>query len=834
MLCRPKLLKCSVLQSLNFLRVGSSLLIDMGKPLDRIREGAYSMMPIVDDNMDKESGKFTLAKDLASLVEESSKVAEKKTKVVDDNMDKEFGKFTLAKDLANLVEESSKVAEKKTKSRMELKRLLEYRIKKRVKEQYVNGKFQNLMEKVISNPETLQDAYNCLRLNSNVDVDLNYDSTFNTLAEGLCHESFDVTANTFTISTRGVKKEVLVLPNLKLKILQEAIRITLEVVYRPHFSKISHGCRSGRGHSTALKYICKGMSNPDWWFTLQVTKKLDAAVLTKLISEMEDKIEDPKLYAMIWSMFDAQVLNLEFGGFPKGHGLPQEGVLSSILMNIYFDFFDREFYRLSMKYEAICGGSSDDQDKSCSKLRSWFRRQLKGHDPKCIVEGSPDLKVYSCRVMDEMFFAVSGSRESAINLKTDIQSYLKDSLLLDVDDQTEILSCDGPETIRFLGISIRRNVRDSPAVKAVHKLKKKVELFALQRQEAWNYGTTRIGKKWLGHGLKKVKESEIKHLANNNSLLNSISCFRKSGMETDHWYKYLMKIWMEVVQAKNAASEEIILSKCVAEPSLPQELKDSYYEFLTQVDKYISSETASTIQLLSNYDISKQPEIKKTEIIAPICAIKKRLQRYGLVTSSGCPRPATVLILQDTAEIIDWFSGIVLRWLRWYQNCVNFNEVKLLISEEVRKSCIRTLAAKYRLHETEIEKRFDQELSRLPLTEEIENKMTNEALDVEAFDNDESLMYGISHSGLCLLSLARLVTHSRPCNCFVIGCSSAAPSVYTLHVMERQKFPSWKTGFSTCIHPSLNKRRIGLCKQHLRDLYLGHISLQSTDFGSWK
>ncbi|XP_054815247.1 nuclear intron maturase 4, mitochondrial-like [Prosopis cineraria] len=799
MICRPKLLKCGIIQSLNFLSANSSLLIDTGKPLDRIQEGAYSTMPLANDNMDKE-----------------------------------FGNFTLAKDLASLVEESSKVVEKKAKSRMELKRLLEFRIKKRVKEQYVNGKFQDVMEKVVSNPETLQDAYNCLKLNSNVDVDLNYDSTFNTLAEQLCHGSFDVTANTFTISTRGVKKDVLVLPNLKLKVLQEAIRITLEVVYRPHFSKISHGCRSGRGHSTALKYICKGILNPDWWFTLHVTKKLDAAVLTKLVSEMEDKIEDPKLYAMIWGMFEAQALNFEFGGFPKGHGLPQEGVLSSILMNIYFDLFDREFYRLSMKYEAINGGSCDDQDKSCSKLRSWFRRQLKSHDPKCLVEGTPGLKVYSCRVMDEIFFAVSGSRESAVSLKSEIQTYLKDSLLLDVDDQTDILPCDGSDTIRFLGTSIRRNVRESPAVKAVHKLKKKIELFASQRQEAWNYGTTRIGKKWLGHGLKKVKESEIKHLANNSSLLNNISCFRKSGMETDHWYKHLMKIWMQVIQAKNAASEEIILSKCVAEPSLPQELKDSYYEFLKQVDKYISSETASTLQLLSNSDISTQLEIKQTEIIAPLCAIKKRLQRYGLVTSNGCPRPATLLILQDTAEIIDWFSGIVRRWLRWYQNCVNFNEVKLLISVEVRKSCIRTLAAKYRIHETEIEKRFDQELSRLPLTEEIEDKMTNETLDVEAFDNNESLMYGISYSGLCLLSLARLVTQSRPCNCFVIGCSSAAPSVYTLHVMERQKFPSWKTGFSTCIHPSLNKRRIGLCKQHLQDLYLGHISLQSIDFGAWK
>jgi len=72
----------------------------------------------------------------------------------------------------------------------------------------------------------------------------------------------------------------------------------------------------------------------------------------------------------------------------------------------------------------------------------------------------------------------------------------------------------------------------------------------------------RIGKKWLGHGLKKVKESEIKHLADSSSILNNISRYRKAGMKTDHWYKHLMKIWMQVVQAKNAESEEFILSKC--------------------------------------------------------------------------------------------------------------------------------------------------------------------------------------------------------------------------------------------------------------------------------
>ncbi|PSS26621.1 DNA endonuclease [Actinidia chinensis var. chinensis] len=755
---------------------------------------------------------------------------------VSSDSDKDVRKVTLAKDLACLVDESSKLDERKPKTRVELKRLLELRIKKRVKEQYINGKFQALMHKVVANPKTLQDAYDCIRVNSNVDLASERDCIpFESLAEELSCGNFDVGANVFSISTRGAQKEVLVLPNVKLKVVQEAIRIGLEVVYKPHFSKISHGSRIGRGHISALKYICKEISNPDWWFTLLINKKLDSCILDKLISTMEVRIEDPNLYTLIRSMFDAQVLNLEFGGFPKGHGLPQEGVLSPILMNIYLDLFDRELYRMSMKYETLdMGFHNEQEDGSHSKLRSWFRRQMKGNNIEDNCVENSNVRIHCCRFMDEIFFAISGSRDLAFAFKSEIQSYLEDSLHLGVDNPEEILPCNGPHAVRFLGTLVTRSVRESPAVRAVHKLKEKVKLFASQKQESWDAGTVRIGKKWLAHGLKKVKESEIKHLADSNSLLSQISSYRKAGMETDHWYKVLLKVWMQDVNAKFANSDEFILSRYIAEPALPQELRDSFYEFQKRAEQYISSETASTIAFLPSSRSSSYTEsVTTTEIIAPVKIIEQRLLRYGLTNAKGIPCTSRMLILQDSIQIIDWFTGIVSRWLRWYSLCQNFGEIKLVICSQLRKSCIRTLAAKYRIDETVIEKQFDSELSRIPSTQELELEVPNETLDSQASEYDDGLMYGISYSGSCLLSLARMVSQSRPCNCFVIGCMAAAPCVYTLLVMERQKPPGWKTGFSSCIHPSLNRRRIGLCKQHLQDLYLGRISLQSIDFGAW-
>ena len=101
-----------------------------------------------------------------------------------------------------------------------------------------------------------------------------------------------------------------------------------------------------------------------------------------------------------------------------------------------------------------------------------------------------------------------------------------------------------------------------------------------------------------------------------------------------------------------------------------------------------------------------------------------------------------------------------------------------------------------------------------------------------ATNTDDALMYGISCSCLVVLTLSRVIVPTRQFNCFVMGCQSASPSMYVLHVKEKQRFPGWRTGFSSSIDGILDGKRIGLCTQHIKDIYLGHISLQSVDFGS--
>lgn len=747
-------------------------------------------------------------------------------------------RVSLAKSLACLTDDTSTDDKRKPRTRMELKRSIEVRIKKRVKEQFSNGKFHDLMNRVIARADTLQDAYDIIRLNSNVDLSLKReDLCFVSLAEKLAGGNFEIEGNTFSTHLKSGRKECLFLPNVKLKVIQEAIRVTLEIVYRPHFSKISHGCRSGRGHMSALKYICREVRNPNWWFTLNMNKEADGNILSKLISTMEEKIDDACLFSFINRLFDTGAINLVFGSFPKGHGLPQEGILSPILMNIYLDSFDREVFRLCMRYEGLGSDSSEAKDGPCSNLRQWMRRQMKDSDHSNT--GQPNnitsLRIYVCRYMDEVFISISGSKDVAVSVKAEIVDYLN-SLHLNVEDRGGVLASDNPSGLQFLGTVLRMTVRETDTVRAVHKLKDKVQLFASQKRDIWDAGTVRIGMKWLAYGLRRLKESEIKQLQLSTVMLDHISQFRKDGMKTDHWFKSLVKIWMQDMNAKAEANEEVVLSKYIAEPSLPQDLRDSYYNFQKLAKEYVSSETATTMALLpcssANLGSSLAAESTITRMEAPISFLAKSLHRYGLINIRGFPRHVSALVLLDDILIINWFSGLVLRWLKWYSEFDNFEDIKLAIIESARKSCIRTLASKHVMHESIIEKRFETELSVIPMAEEFDSGMRSIMSDSPVSVDDEALMYGITYTGLCLLSLSRVKVPCRTFNCFVMGCCVPSPSMYILNVKERQMFPGWKTGFATAIHPSLNGKRVGLCNQHVKDLFLGHISLQSIEFGA--
>ena len=69
------------------------------------------------------------------------------------------------------------------------------------------------------------------------------------------------------------KGESFVLPNLKLKVLIEAIRLVLEIVYDERFVTFSYGGRVNMGRHTAIRYLKNSVENPSWWFVVSFNRR---------------------------------------------------------------------------------------------------------------------------------------------------------------------------------------------------------------------------------------------------------------------------------------------------------------------------------------------------------------------------------------------------------------------------------------------------------------------------------------------------------------------------------------------------------------------------------
>ena len=57
---------------------------------------------------------------------------------------------------------------------------------------------------------------------------------------------------------------------------------------------------------------------------------------------IEEKIKDDSLIGLIKRLFECEVVGIELGGCYLGRGFPQKSGLCSILINIYFNGFDKE------------------------------------------------------------------------------------------------------------------------------------------------------------------------------------------------------------------------------------------------------------------------------------------------------------------------------------------------------------------------------------------------------------------------------------------------------------------------------------------------------------
>lgn len=630
--------------------------------------------------------------------------------------------------------------------------------------------------------------------------------------------------------------EPLVLPNLKLKVLIEAIRMVLEIVYDEKFVTFSYGGRVGMGRHTAIRYLKNNVTNPSWWFNVSFClNKFHDFNVHKLCTFIGEKIKDDMLIDVIKKLFECQVVSVELGGCYLGRGFPQESGLCSILINVYFDGFDREVQEMRLQMN-----------------RENRKFELTKVDLNSSNVFYKPVKLYAARYLDEILVIISGSKMLTRDLKGRVLDFLEGNLGLKVDRVKTTIHSAVSEKITFLGMELQAvppSVLHPPlsekAIRARKKYLRQKEVKSLELRNARERNRKKLGLKILSHVFKKYKQST-----------NGF----KFEFQIENEVREIFRTWAdEVVQEFLESLEERwnwhrllsrgdFLSLRHVRDQLPQDLVDAYDKFQEQVNKHLTPIKARRALEEEERRVREEEEHKYSErtlddltklcmkVSAPIELVRKAVRMAGFTNNMGRPRPITLLFALEDADIVKWYAGVGRRWLDFFCCCHNFKMVKIVVSYHLRFSCILTLAHKHESTKLEAIKHYSKDLKVSDMNGNEEVYFPTER-DVKMM-GDKNLSDPKPVDGALSLALIRLASDEPSHSCVAHFCDSIDTIMYRVRLLQNHLNMN-PTDEASCvkgmgfIHESLNQKCLPLCADHINDLYMGKITLRDIDCTSF-
>ncbi|CAJ2673368.1 unnamed protein product [Trifolium pratense] len=712
--------------------------------------------------------------------------------------------------------------------------LTKTQIKTLVLKNYTNANFTNLIKNVVASPSVIFTAIH--NISSTPTPHPNPFFNITSLVQELRENRFDVAANCATLNPPSTQNgSFLVLPNLKLKVVIEAVRMVLEAVYDERFVTFCYGGRFGMGRHTAIRYLKNSVQNPTWWFTVRFKNhKFEHAHVEKLCFFIERKVKDCVFIDFIKKLFECKVLVIELGGNWLGKGFPQECGLCSILMNVYFDGFDKEIQE--------------------TRLRE--NRENRELDPKMVVDSSlggadvfyKPVKVYAVRYLDEILVATSGgSKLLAMDLKMKVVKSLELGLSLRVDKLNTAIHSAVSEKIEFLGMelqavppSVLRPPMSEKAIRARKKYLRQKEVRALEFRNARARNRRILGLKIFNHVYKKMKQSD--GFKFDYSIENEVrEIFKSWGDEVVQEFLGSVDECQEWHRSLTAGD---FLSLRHIRNQLPPELVDAYDNFQEQVDKHLNPVKLRKV-IEEKERKEKQEEEQKyskgtvedltrfcMKVDAPLLLIRKAVRLLAFTNHMGRPRPIEFLFALEDADIIKWYAGIARRWLDFFCCCHNFKVVKTIVSYHLRFSCILTLAEKHESTKREAIKHFSKDLKVYDMNGNDEIHFPTER-EVKMM-GDRNLSDPKPVDGVLSLATVRLASDEPPTHCIAHFCDKTTTVFYRVRLLQNRlnvnplEKEKWVQGMGV-IHESLNQKCLPLCTDHIHDFYLGRITLQDID-----
>ncbi len=267
------------------------------------------------------------------------------------------------------------------------------------------------------------------------------------------------------IPKKDGKQRPLGLPSWSDKLLGEVIRLLLEAYYEPQFSEHSHGYRPGRGCHTALGEVARTWTGTSWFIEGDISQCFDRLDSRVMLDTLGEKIHDNRLLRLVGQMLAAGYLE-DWVWNATLSGVPQGGVLSPCLSNIYLDRLDQfvdtilmpEYNRGVLREPnpeyrrvqwAVTRARRRGDDAAVRVLRKR-QRSLPSHDP--LDPGYRRLRYV--RYADDILLGFTGPKAEAEEIKRRLAQFLHEVLALELSETKTLITHARTEAARFLGYEI--------------------------------------------------------------------------------------------------------------------------------------------------------------------------------------------------------------------------------------------------------------------------------------------------------------------------------------------------------------------------------------------
>ncbi|TDC73571.1 maturase [Actinomadura sp. 7K507] len=267
------------------------------------------------------------------------------------------------------------------------------------------------------------------------------------------------------IPKRNGRTRPLGLPTWSDKLVGEVVRLLLEAYYEPTFSGLSHGFRPRRGCHTALREVAHTWTGTAWFIEGDISDCFGSLDHQVMLSVLAEKIHDNRFLRLVRTMLQAGYLQ-DWVWTATLSGVPQGGVVSPILSNIYLDRLD-DFVETVLIPEYNQGGlrrrsttyRKVEKQLALARRRGdraqarQLRRQLR-ELPSQDMNDPGYRRLRYVRYADDTLLGFAGPKHEAEEIKRRLATFLRDDLKLELSPDKTLITHARTGAANFLGYEI--------------------------------------------------------------------------------------------------------------------------------------------------------------------------------------------------------------------------------------------------------------------------------------------------------------------------------------------------------------------------------------------